>query len=264
MHCSREEGGLWKGDILVVDVEELEILDASEILALRLNAKEVITQKRGDNIFPNRRLEQQKFFGKDAGVRESSPRRDQLVRSEDLREELQGNSERSQPTDEKKDVAEARNDLWSIEWDVIYRHHVEPRVQLCHVGSSHFLLEIPFVICSQWVRLCFGLCVCLSFSCAGVVLAALALERFLSGMVSDGIQTQRRGSWILGEEGAEQVLASAVSIDGWKEWTCKFCSESNVWTRWRCRRCCHDIPAVLRGKYRQAIAARTQKLGARK
>ena len=35
------------------------------------------------------------------------------------------------------------------------------------------------------------------------------------------------------EELAERVLASAVSIDGRKEWTCKFCSESNVWMRWQ-------------------------------
>ena len=64
-------------------------------------------------------------------------------------------------------------------------------------------------------------------------------------------------SWIPGKERAEKVLVSAVSIDGRKEWTCKFCSESNVWTRWRCRHCYHDIPARLRGKYRQAIAARS-------
>ena len=69
-------------------------------------------------------------------------------------------------------------------------------------------------------------------------------------MVSGGFQTQRRG-----KERAEKVLASAVSIHGQKEWTCKFCSESNVWTRWRCRRCNHDIPAGPRGKSRQAIAA---------
>ena len=25
--------------------------------------------------------------------------------------------------------------------------------------------------------------------------------------------------------------------DGRKEWCCRFCSETNVWTRWRCRRC---------------------------
>ena len=35
----------------------------------------------------------------------------------------------------------------------------------------------------------------------------------------------QRGSWIRGKERAERVLASAISIDGRKEWTCKFCSE---------------------------------------
>ena len=49
--------------------------------------------------------------------------------SEDPREELQGNLERSQPT-ETKDDAEARNDFWSMEGDFIYRHHVEPQVHL--------------------------------------------------------------------------------------------------------------------------------------
>ena len=34
-------GGIWKGDILVADIEELEQMDASEICAKRLNAKEV-------------------------------------------------------------------------------------------------------------------------------------------------------------------------------------------------------------------------------
>ena len=47
-------------------------------------------------------------------------------------------------------------------------------------------------------------------------------------------------------------MAGAISVDGRKEWTCKFCSESNVWTKWRCRRCYHDIPTGLRGKYRRS------------
>ena len=34
--------GIWKGDILVADLEELETMDASEIYSKRLNAKEVI------------------------------------------------------------------------------------------------------------------------------------------------------------------------------------------------------------------------------
>ena len=44
-------------------------------------------------------------------------------------EELQGNSESSQPA-KTKDDAEARNDFWSMEGDFIYRQHIEPRVQL--------------------------------------------------------------------------------------------------------------------------------------
>ena len=34
-------GGIWKGDILVADIEELETMDTSEIYSTRLNAKEV-------------------------------------------------------------------------------------------------------------------------------------------------------------------------------------------------------------------------------
>ena len=108
--------------------------------------------------------------------------------------------------------------------------------------------------------LVFVLCVPLSrvrrLSCVGVVLASLALDGCF-GIVGDGVQTQKRGSWISEKERAERVLASAISIDWRKEWMCKFCSGSNVWARWRCRRCYHDIPAGLRGKYRQATAART-------
>ena len=50
----------------------------------------------------------------------------------------------------------------------------------------------------------------------------------------------------------EKVLADAISIEGGEEWICKFCSESNVWTGWRCRRCYTNIPAGPRAKYRQA------------
>ena len=34
-------GRIWKGDIMVADIEELETMDASEIYSKRLNAKEV-------------------------------------------------------------------------------------------------------------------------------------------------------------------------------------------------------------------------------
>ena len=53
-------GGIWKGDIVIADVEELEEMDASEIHARRLNAKEVLTPRRVTTLFSESQLEQSK------------------------------------------------------------------------------------------------------------------------------------------------------------------------------------------------------------
>ena len=45
-------GRIWKGDVLIADLEELETMDASEIYSKRLNAKEVIFPKQREFIFP--------------------------------------------------------------------------------------------------------------------------------------------------------------------------------------------------------------------
>ena len=46
-------GRIWKGDVLIADLEELETMDASEIYSKRLNAKEVIfPEQNGKFIFP--------------------------------------------------------------------------------------------------------------------------------------------------------------------------------------------------------------------
>ena len=57
LDCSSDtlctQGRIWKGDITVADIEELETMDASEIYSKRLNAKEVIFPKEnGKFIFP--------------------------------------------------------------------------------------------------------------------------------------------------------------------------------------------------------------------
>ena len=67
-------GGIWKGDIMVADIEELEKMDASEIHAKRLNTKEVLTQfSGGDQVLrtstsirnlPDREEEQGNLQGK--------------------------------------------------------------------------------------------------------------------------------------------------------------------------------------------------------
>ena len=45
-------GGIWKGDVLIADLEDLERLDASEIYSERLNAKEVIFPTNGTFVCP--------------------------------------------------------------------------------------------------------------------------------------------------------------------------------------------------------------------
>ena len=71
--------------------------------------------------------------------------RDQSARSDDLRGDLQESSERSQPKDEAKHDAEARNDFWSIEGHFIYRHHVEPRVQLYVPEEETFPISLKYI-----------------------------------------------------------------------------------------------------------------------
>ena len=49
---------------MVADIEELEQMDASELHARRLNAKEVLTPMKGDNLYFQSRMEQSKFLEK--------------------------------------------------------------------------------------------------------------------------------------------------------------------------------------------------------
>ena len=85
-------GGIWKGDVLVADNEEVENIGASDIYPRRIKAKEVlISQKDDEFIFPIADGTA-KLSGRDYKFRVPSLRREQLVRSEDLRGEIQGES----------------------------------------------------------------------------------------------------------------------------------------------------------------------------
>ena len=121
MHQSRREFGkkiFWS--------QELENMDASEIHPPRISAQEVLTpQRREYFIFPVENGTA-KLSGRDEEFREPTPRREQYVGSEDLSGELQRRTGRVST----KDDAEARKDFRSIQGDVMYRHHIEPRVQL--------------------------------------------------------------------------------------------------------------------------------------
>ena len=53
--------GIWKGDVLIADLEELDTVEASEIYSKRLNAKHVIFPEENGKFFSNRRWTNQTF-----------------------------------------------------------------------------------------------------------------------------------------------------------------------------------------------------------
>ena len=54
--------GIWKGDVLVADLEELETMDASEIYSTRLNAKEVIFPKENGKFIFQSQMDESNFL----------------------------------------------------------------------------------------------------------------------------------------------------------------------------------------------------------
>ena len=143
-------GGIWKGDVLVADLEELETMDASEIYSKRLNAKEVIFPKeKGEFIFPiaDGRI---KTLGGDQDLRTSTLVRHRPIQGESNIDFL-GESEGSlpQPQDSFPDAGEAINDFWSMSGNFIYRHHVEPRVKLYSPREESFPIPLKYIDVSR-------------------------------------------------------------------------------------------------------------------
>ena len=90
-------GKIWKGDILVADIEELEEMDASELHARRLNAKEVLTPMKGDSFMFSVADGTVKISGDDEDLRTSTLIRDRPDRGEE-QDNLRGESEGSSST----------------------------------------------------------------------------------------------------------------------------------------------------------------------
>ena len=107
--------------------------------------KEITSPKHGlDFIFPVADGTV-KLSGGDQGIRRSTLIRDQPERGEERRDDLQGDSDGSQPIDTMMDDGEARNDFWSMKGNYIYRHYVEPRVQLYVPKEETFPLPLRYI-----------------------------------------------------------------------------------------------------------------------
>ena len=144
-------GWIWNGDIMVADIEELEMMDASEIYSKRLNAKEVIFPKESGNfIFPvaDGRI---KLPGGDQELRTSTLTREHPIRGEGQRDFL-GESEGSPPPppqDSLPDAGEAINDFWSMSGNFKNRHHVEPRAKLFVPREESFPIPLKYTDVSR-------------------------------------------------------------------------------------------------------------------
>ena len=142
-------GGIWKCDVLIADLEELETMDASEIHSKRLNAKEVIFPENGKFVFPaaDGRI---KLSGGDQELRTPTLIREHPIRGESQRD-FRGESEGSlpPPQDSLPDAGEAMNDFWSMSGNFIYRHHVEPRVKLYPPREESFPIPLKYIDVSR-------------------------------------------------------------------------------------------------------------------
>ena len=139
--------GIWKGDVLVADLEELETMDASEIYSKRLNANEVILPT--EIIFPiaDGRI---KLLGGDQDLRTSTLVWHRPIQGES-RIDFLGESEGSLPPphDSFPDAVEAINDFWSMSGNFKNRHHVEPRVKLYSPREELFPIPLKYIDVSR-------------------------------------------------------------------------------------------------------------------
>ena len=142
-------GWIWKGYIVVADIEEMEEMDASELHARRLNAKEELSPQRSGNfIFPVADGTVQ-IFWRERRLRTSTLTRDCPERGEE-QEILQGNSDEwyapsNHEEDSTRDDEEARNYFWTITGEFFYRHHVVPRVKLYKPKEETFPVPTKYI-----------------------------------------------------------------------------------------------------------------------
>ena len=132
---------------MVVDVEELEEMDASELHARRLNAKELLTPMSGEKFTFPIADGTVKLSGREQRLRTPTLTRDRLERGEE-QEILQGESEGSSSTPRQDSLwydGEAKSDFRTITREFIYRHHVEPRVKLYVPKEESFLIPLKYI-----------------------------------------------------------------------------------------------------------------------
>ena len=143
-------GGIWKGDAVVADLEELDTMDASEIYSKKTQCKRGdISQKNGKFTIPiaDGRI---KTPGEDQELRTSTLVRHRPIQGEssiDFLGELKGSL--PQPQDSLPDAGDAINDFWSMAGNFMCRHHVDTRVKLYSPREESFPIPLKYIDVSR-------------------------------------------------------------------------------------------------------------------
>ena len=139
--------GIWKGDMLVADVVELESWTHLKSMLKDSMQRKCSRPKMVKMFFPRSQMEQSNYLEEIRLLRTSTSIQDSPDRGEEqgnLLEESDGSS--STPfQDSSPDDGEARYDFWSISGNYIYRHHVEPRVKLYVPREESCLIPLKYI-----------------------------------------------------------------------------------------------------------------------
>ena len=131
-------GRIWKGNIMVADIEDLEEMDASELHARRFNAKEVLTPQRSEHFI----LPVADGTVKNLWWRTVSENIHLNPGSYGTRRRTSNSTSRRLNA---RDDEEAKGDFWTITGEFNYRHHVEPRVKLYMTQEETFLFPVKYI-----------------------------------------------------------------------------------------------------------------------
>ena len=139
----------WKGDTLIADTEELKEMDASELHARRLNAKEVLTPMRSDYFcIPSRRWNSQNPWR-----RSTSETMHHNQGSSGTRRRTRNSLKRIRRTflqtlfkiTHHGMMRKLKMTSGLFSGDFFSRHHVEPRVKLYVPREGSFPIQLKFI-----------------------------------------------------------------------------------------------------------------------
>ena len=143
-------GGIWKGDVLVADLEELETMDASEIYSKKTQCERCdISHRKRKIYFSNRRWTKKSCWKRSR--LENIHLETAATSSKRSHIDFLGESEGSLPPphDSFPDAGEAINDLWSMSGNFKHRHHVEPGVKLYSPREESFPIPLKYIDVSR-------------------------------------------------------------------------------------------------------------------